>query len=87
MEKRQLEDFPDEWYELINKEIDNVLNPLLKYPAEFVSIVLQSSLQIFVYSNFEKSEREDFVKSVMEAFILTFDQWDSGKPEEGYSSL
>jgi hypothetical protein len=86
MERRQLEDFPDEWYELINKEIDALLQPLLKYPVEFISIVLQSAFQIFIYSNFEKGERSELLKNVMEAFLLTFEQWDSEQSDEGRSA-
>lgn len=77
MERRQLQDFPDEWYEIINKEVASIYKKLKKYPSELDSIILQSLYQNFIYDNFDKATREEYLSNVFDAFILTFDQWDS----------
>jgi hypothetical protein len=76
MERKLLEDFPDEWYQIVQREVTNIYESLSKYPGELVSVVLQSLMQSFVYDNFDKEYREDFLEAVFEAFVMTFDRWD-----------
>lgn len=76
MESFNIQDLPDNWYDVIYKEGNDFLYKMNSYPRQLGMMVAQVIMQTMIYNTFKKDVRESFLVNMLDAFIEQFDMWE-----------
>lgn len=87
MERFNLQDLPDNWYDIIAMEGDKFINRISIYPPELRIILIQAIMQNIIYNHIKKENREEFVKLLCDTFIDQFEDWEEEDQANGEQGL
>ena len=79
--KFNIEDLPDNWFDLIQEESLTLIKRLLQMPSEIGILMLQIVMQNYIYIHLSHEDREPFLKAMEEAFLTQFREWDEEDEE------
>lgn len=87
MESFNIQDLPDNWYDIIHNEGDDFIQRLSAYPPELSIMIIQIVMQTMIYYCFKPEARMQFLLTMTEAFIEQFEAWEQEDMENGQEGL
>lgn len=82
-ESFNIQDLPDNWYDVIYIEGNAFIDRLSQYPTELGIMISQVVMQTVLYNTLKKEFREAFLVKMLGAFLEQFEEWEEEDIENG----